>query len=700
MKITAGKKRRARRVALMAAVGALGLALMLPVSAAGPTFRADWKFSGTALTGLRSLGQADWKVQNGEIVGTPKDATGGWLLVDGRSLQDLQVYSEVKCAAGCKAGLLMRAERTADGGMKGVLMSVTEGDLVPYLVKIDAQGKEVSREALPAGAPGGGRGAAGGAGAAAGGGRAGGAAGAPPAGGRAGGGGGGGGRGGAPAPTLPPEIAAQYPKDSHLAERPTGAFTTGGYNTVEVLLSENSVAPKFNGGSLGGGGGASRALPETEQNGFGLIGLYVGGTGEARFKDFMFRDALQRNWGPDQNGKNWRTVRLDPHYYAWSAAVADYNKDGAMDVVAGAYAYFGPDYKIQRQVYTPRSFNPTAEYPQPAMVNLAYDFTGDGWSDVLSMSGNAGNGIGNLYVNPKNESRLWPHYITIQPVGNEETLFKDITGDGKPDLIHAGLNTLRFSTFDASKWDPAHPTAMWTTTTISEPGPWGVNIGHGLGVGDINGDGRSDFLNAYGWWEQPPAGTTGLWKHHPMAFGRWGASQGGAGGAEFCTFDINGDGLLDAYGPMEGHGFGLAWWEQKRDANKNISFAEHVIMDNFLTKNAGNVTFTEPHASACGDVDGDNMPDLVTGKRYMSHFGYTDPDPWGEPVIYAYLLRRNKAAAGGAEFVPELVHNRSGVGSHMVIADMNKDGMNDIIVSVNIGTYVFENTRPKPAGRK
>jgi len=494
---------------------------------------------------------------------------------------------------------------------------------------------------------------------------------------------------------LPPEIAAQLPKN--LAERPTGAFTPGDYNTVEVLLSENSVAPKFNGGSLGGGGGAGRAIADADKDGYGQIGLYVGGTGEAHFKDFMYKDALLRHWGPEKSGTNWKAIPLDPHYYAWSAAVADFNKDGNMDVVAGAYEYLGPDFAIQRQVYTPHSFNPTAEYPQPAMVNIAYDFTGDGWPDVLSMSGNAGNGIGNLYVNPGNQSRLWPHYITIQPVGNEETLFKDIDGDGRPDLIHAGMNTLRYSTFDPKKWDPANPTAMWTTHTISEPGPWGVNIGHGLGVGDINGDGRPDFLNAYGWWEEPPPGTQGTWKHHPTAFGRWGASQGGAGGAEICTFDLNGDGLLDAYGPMEGHGFGVAWWEQKRDANKNISFVEHVVMDNFITKNAGDVTFSEPHAAACGDVDGDGLPDLVTGKRYMSHFGYTDPDPWGEPVIYAYLLRRNKAAAGGAEYVPELVHNRSGVGSHMVIADMNKDGMNDIIVSVNIGTFVFENLHKKPA---
>ena len=123
-------------------------------------------------------------MQNGEIVGTPKDPSGGWLLVTGKEFQDLQMYASVKCAAGCKAGYLMRAEKTADGGMKGILMSLTKGDLVPYLVKIDAQGKELNREALPApaGRGGGGGGAAGGgagAAAAAGGGCCAGAGGAP-----------------------------------------------------------------------------------------------------------------------------------------------------------------------------------------------------------------------------------------------------------------------------------------------------------------------------------------------------------------------------------------------------------------------------------------------------------------------------------------------------------------------------------------
>ena len=87
-----------------------------------------------------------------------------------------------------------------------------------------------------------------------------------------------------------------------------------------MLLTENSVQPKFNGGSLGGGGGAP-PIPDAEKDGYGQIGFYVGGTGEARFKDFMYKDILNHTWAPMKVGKNFQEIRVDPHYYSWSAAV-------------------------------------------------------------------------------------------------------------------------------------------------------------------------------------------------------------------------------------------------------------------------------------------------------------------------------------------------------------------------------------------
>jgi hypothetical protein len=89
------------------------------------------------------------------------------------------------------------------------------------------------------------------------------------------------------------------------------------------------------------------------------------------------------------------------------------------------------------------------------------------------------------------------------------------------------------------KPDPANPTGMWIKHAISEPGPW---ANHGSGVGDINGDGRVDFLNAFGWWEQPgervqevqrsgaESPASGTWKYHPVGIRQVDALEPGRSG--------------------------------------------------------------------------------------------------------------------------------------------------------------------------
>jgi FG-GAP repeat protein len=52
---------------------------------------------------------------------------------------------------------------------------------------------------------------------------------------------------------------------------------------------------------------------------------------------------------------------------------------------------------------------------------------------------------------------------------------------------------------------------------------------------------------------------------------------------------------------------------------------------------------------------------------------------------------RNSKAPGGAEFVPELIHNKSGVGSSFDVVDLNKDGRPDVITATAFGTFVFFN---------
>ena len=118
-------------------------------------------------------------------------------------------------------------------------------------------------------------------------------------------------------------------------------------------------------------------------------------------------------------------------------------------------------------------------------------------------------------------------------------------------------------------------------------------------------------------------------------------------------------------------------------------------------KNPGGVTFSEVHAITTADVDGDGIPDIIAGKRSFSHLdSYTDPDPHGDAVIYLFRTVRDKRAPGGASFAPQLVHNRSGVGSMISTADLNSDGAVEILTATNRGTFIFWGTGRKRAPAK
>jgi hypothetical protein len=642
---TAGAAAAACAVALLATPPSIG-------SAASKNFVPDVVFTGSSLTGWRPIGDAKWRAENGEIVGTPGAPAGGWLIAD-RSYQDVALYTSFRCSAGCATGVLLRAERTADGGLKGIFTSLVAGDLAAYRVTLDANGKETSRERLraagggqvrvapppPAGAP----------------------AAAP----GAGRGGPGGGRGFQP-------LALPGGVESPIARPPTG-LQENQWNDVELVLDANVLRPFLNdvGGIAGG-------VADEEFGRFGPVALFVGGTGEVRFKDVSFKDLQTRVAQPEQVSKRFRMQALNEFYYSWGPAVADINKDGSPDIVAGPYFYLGPDYNVAREIYMAQTIDASTRYFNG--VQFAYDFTGDGWPDVINSLFTQPT---MLYVNPKGESRRWDAYQVTDAISSEIALLRDTDADGRLEyIVKDGNNQIVSATPD-----PAKPTAPWIKRPLTERGPW---TNHGMGLGDVNKDGRLDLLNGYGWFEQPPAGTTTTWTYHPAAFGKQNRSS--AGGAEMAVYDVNGDGLNDVVTSMQAHGWGLSWFEQKKAAGGAITFVEHRIMGDFSTKNAGNVTFSQPHGTAFADIDGDGTPDFITGKRFWSHLDtWIDPDPHGPPVLYVYRTVRNAKAPGGAEFVPELVHNRSGMGSLAAVADLNKDGAVEIITSTKRGTFIFWN---------
>jgi len=649
--------RRHQFLALVSIVAVLAVS----VSRAHPGFTPDWTFKGSALSGWHVLGEASWRAVDGELIGTPKTPSGGWLVLD-KSLQDVEFGASFKCTGGCKTGVLLRAEKTP-AGMKGVYVSLNDGDVAGYAVTLDASGGEVTRNRLRAGggmvryapsaadatAAAAARGAAGPPG--------------PPRGG-----------GGAPG-AAPGRGRGTLASGATLPiERPSSALKADDWNDLDIILDANILRPIVNSG-LSGGGAADDEIGK-----FGPVAIYVGGTGEVRFKDVGYRDLGLKRVAKEQLSPNFRVQRLNPYYYAFSAAAADVDRDGNLDVIAGPFIYMGPDFVTAREFYAAQTSNPSTEFSSN-WVAFAGDYTGDGWPDVLLASTSGSK----LYVNPKGEARRWDVFSNvIPPAANqaEISVMKDIDGDGKPDLVYGSAGAMRWA-----KPDPANPTGPWLSTQVSEAGTYAA---HGIGAGDINGDGRVDILNPYGWWEQPAGGATQPnWTYHPQPFGRW-SGRGAEGGAEIAVYDVNGDGLADVVTSLQAHVFGLAWFEQKRDASGAISVVQHMIADNYGSKNAGNVTFSEPHGSTAADIDGDGVPDFIVGKRYFSHHeSFLDPDPYGAPVIYVYRTVRNKQAPGGAEFVPELVHNQSGAGSQILAVDLNKDGGVDLVTSNTLGTFVF-----------
>src|SRR4029078_886068 len=154
----------------------------------------------------------------------------------------------------------------------------------------------------------------------------------------------------------------------------------------------------------------------------------------------------------------------------------DFDRDGNMDVVSGPFIFFGPEFTKKREIYLALATQPGVSFSSN-WLELAGDFTGDGWPDVLlaSTSGTR------LYVNPKGEPRRWDSYAGIVPPAPnvcEVSLMKDIDADANPDLVYASAGAVRWA-----KPDPANPTGPWLSTQVGEPGTYAA---HGIGAGDIN----------------------------------------------------------------------------------------------------------------------------------------------------------------------------------------------------------------------
>lgn len=609
------------------------------------TFIPEFTFEDSGIKDWTIIGDADWKVQNGEIIGSAKSGSSGGYLMLNRSFQDVGLRTLFKPDNTGELGILFRIEKINDE-YKGILLSIKGTEVSHFQVLLDKNGKEKSRQKLRPG-------------------------------------------GGIRYRLAPPETEEEksrrlsgvssnpylQPKISNVVpvERPNTDVKNAEWNQIEVFFDLNVIRSFLNDGREIG------AIADDALEVYGPIALLVR-EGEVHFKDMGLKDLGLKETPLEQASSNFSVQRISDMYYSWGADAADFNNDGHLDIVSGPTIFYGPDFTSNREISPAISVSPSKEFTA-THVQYTFDFNGDGWPDILTSPTGAV-----LFINPKNESKRWERYDVLKNVQTEITDFQDIDGDGIPELIYGEGGTLRYA-----KPDPSDVTKPWIEHIISEEG---YSLAHGIGNGDINGDGRLDILNPYGWWEQPENLEDGkLWKYHPVAFGRYGHRSGGIGGSLMAVYDVNGDGLNDVVTVLNAHGFGLAWFEQKRDSEGNISFIRHMISDDYSVKSVGDVTFSQAHGSTFTDIDGDGIPDFIVGKRVFTHLdNYYDPDPYSPAVIYWYRTVRNPNAPGGAEFVPELIHNRSGAGSEITVKDLDGDGAMDIISATNRGTFIFRNT--------
>ncbi|MCC7474601.1 MAG: VCBS repeat-containing protein [Pirellulales bacterium] len=381
-------------------------------------------------------------------------------------------------------------------------------------------------------------------------------------------------------------------------------------------------------------------------------------------------------------------LQLSDTFYCEGASFGDFNRDGVMDIVSGPYWYAGPTYANRHELYEPKVYD--AGKFSDNFFAFPHDVNSDGWNDIVVV-GFPGKEAW-WFENPQDKPGHWPRHLILDVVDGESPTFTDITGDGKPELVclHDGcLGLVEMPAGDLTK--------PWPFRPISEDRKY-QRFTHGMGVGDVNQDGRIDVLQKEGWWEQPPAGTPkdALWKFHSVDFAMVRDARNHIGGAQMYVVDYDGDGDNDVLTSKNAHGFGLSWFENKGREADEIRFVEHSIMGEKPEENAYGVVISSLHALDISDLNHDGITDFVSGRR---------GGPASPCVLYWFETLRE---GGHVQFVPHRIDAASGVGTQVVVGDLNGDKLDDIVVGSKWGTFVFkhrvekvdreqwERARPKP----
>jgi hypothetical protein len=391
-----------------------------------------------------------------------------------------------------------------------------------------------------------------------------------------------------------------------------------------------------------------------------------------------------------------------------TAAVVDINRDGRLDIVSGENWY---ERAGTAQTWTKHAFR-TLNYTSNYFDNFSdmpVDVNGDGYPDIVSVSWfakrvawwkNPGRGAGSA-------AESWTQADINTGFNVEFAILADLDNDGKAFEVLAQENGTPQSWYEVKA-------GAWIKHVAGDR-----SYGHGIGAGDVNGDGRNDILTPRGWLEAPADPRAANWTFHAdwESINVPPAPAGAAAPAAAPTaaaaprqmelgfmhvLDVNGDGRNDVI-TAAGHDYGVFWYEQR----ENGTWVRRTI-DN---------AWSQGHASTLVDLNGDGRKDFVTGKRFMAHNG-GDPgekEPLGvywyeyAPSTPAAAPRQPPDAAAAArtpgtqttgEWLRHVVDygGRMGGGMQIPVIDIDGDGDLDLVCAGKSGLFVVENTT-KPVRR-
>ena len=373
----------------------------------------------------------------------------------------------------------------------------------------------------------------------------------------------------------------------------------------------------------------------------------------------------------DAKEPKYKKIVLSDKFYSEGAYTADFNKDGSLDIVAGPYWYEGPDFQKKHEIYQPEAIDP--ESYSECFLCYTGDFNGDGWDDYFVCPHPGKDSF--WFENPKGKDEHWKKHPALKELGNESPMWADILKTGKKGPVYNMNGYLGFGTYNIVDGSP-----RWHFHAVTPKDGRYQRYTHGIGYGDINGDGRIDLIDQEGWWEQPEfIMSHETWKFHPFHFAD--------GAAQMLVYDVDGDGKNDVVTAWHCHLFGLVWYKQIASDNGEIKWEKHEIFSADPENKSNPARISQLHAYDVADFNGDGLPDFVTGKRFWAHGSKGDVEPNAPAILYWFELKRD--GKGGAEFIPHKVDDDSGVGTQVHAVDLNKDGTPDIVVGNKKGVFVF-----------